>query len=73
MIELARSYCPAAMTALHKVATKGKSESAKVAAAEALLNRGYGKPPQSVRLGGDDDADPIQHQHTVRWLRPGES
>lgn len=26
----------------------------------------------SATMGGDDEADPISHQHTVRWLRPGE-
>jgi hypothetical protein len=33
---------------LAKICAQGKSESARVAAASALLDRGYGKPAQSV-------------------------
>jgi hypothetical protein len=36
------------MAALVEIATQGKSESARVAAAIALLDRGYGKPPQAI-------------------------
>jgi len=44
--ELARSHGPAAIETLAKIAAKGKSESAQIAAATALLDRGYGKPAQ---------------------------
>ena len=46
--DLARRHAPDAMAALVEIATRGKSESARVAAATALLDRGYGKPPQSI-------------------------
>jgi hypothetical protein len=46
--QLARQHGPTAINALVKIATKGKSESAQVAAALALLDRGYGKPTQPV-------------------------
>lgn len=46
--ELARKYAPQAIEALVKVATKGKSEAARVTAATVLLDRGFGKPNQSV-------------------------
>ena len=44
--ELARSHGPAAIETLAKIAAKGKSESAQIAASTALLDRGYGKPAQ---------------------------
>jgi hypothetical protein len=46
--DLARQHAPEAMAALVEIATQGKSESARVAAATALLDRGYGKPPQAI-------------------------
>jgi hypothetical protein len=44
--ELARKHAPDAIKTLVQVASKGKSESARVAAASSLLDRGYGRPPQ---------------------------
>lgn len=44
--KLAREHGDAAIRVLLAVAENGKSESARVAAASALLDRGYGKPPQ---------------------------
>lgn len=43
--ELARKYAPEAMKTLLHVATKGKSEAARVQASAQLLDRGFGKPP----------------------------
>jgi hypothetical protein len=43
----ARERGPEAIAALVKVMTKGKSEAARVAAANALLDRGWGRPKQS--------------------------
>ena len=45
--QLARERGPEAIAALVKVMTKGKSEAARVAAANALLDRGWGRPKQS--------------------------
>jgi hypothetical protein len=42
--ELARQHAAEALAALVEIATRGKSESARVAAATALLDRGYGRP-----------------------------
>src|SRR5215471_20364818 len=42
--DLARQHAPEALAALVEIATQGKSESARVAAATALLDRGYGRP-----------------------------
>ena len=42
--ELARRYTRIALSTLVEIATSGKTESARVAAAVALLDRGWGKP-----------------------------
>lgn len=48
----AKEYAGDALRALVKVATKGKSEGSRVAAAVALLDRGYGRPRQAVEHSG---------------------
>ncbi len=60
---LARSYTEMAIQSLAGVAQNGTSESAKVAACEALLSRGWGKPAQPV--DGDGEGGPVQL--TVTW------
>lgn len=50
--ELARSYTEQAIASLAKIATAGRSEAARVSAASALLDRGWGKAAQHVDLGG---------------------
>src|SRR5690349_7990017 len=44
--QLARSYAPEALETLARVMRDGQSEAARVAAANSLLDRGYGKPRQ---------------------------
>lgn len=58
---LARSYTNVALHALGTIAERGESESARVAAATALLDRGYGKPTQVH--AGDENNGPI----VIRW------
>lgn len=48
--ELARKHAPDAIAALVKVARGGKSESARVGAAVALLDRGFGRPLQELKV-----------------------
>lgn len=55
--ELAREYAPAALKTLADICTNGGGESARVAAASALLDRGFGKPKQAI-VGKDDG--PVQ-------------
>lgn len=50
--DLAREYTTDAIYALYDIMTKGKSESAKVAASNVILERGWGKAP--VKLDDDD-------------------
>lgn len=50
--ELARAHTTDALHTLVTVAKEGSSDAARVSAAVALLDRGYGRPPQSVELTG---------------------
>src|SRR5262245_46204770 len=45
---LAQKYAPAAIEELGRLSTEAESESARVAAANSLLDRAYGKPVQPV-------------------------
>lgn len=46
--EMARSYTEAALNALVSIATSSESDAARVSAANAILDRGYGKATQPV-------------------------
>lgn len=50
--ELARKHTADALKTLVEVAKKSESDSARVAAANAILDRGYGKPRQAVEHSG---------------------
>lgn len=50
--DLARSYTTEAMQSLLRIATGGKNENARVSAANAILDRGWGKPQATV---GEDE------------------
>jgi len=54
---LARQHAPQAIATLAEIMRNGKQERARIAAAEALLDRGYGKPTQ--RIAGDEDGPPV--------------
>ena len=69
--DLAREHTETAINALVHIAESGKQESARVAAASALLDRGWGKPTQP--LSGDDAMPPIGVSGTaVAALTPEE-
>ena len=46
--DLARTYTQDALDTLAKIAQQGESESARVQASVALLDRAWGKPRQSI-------------------------
>jgi hypothetical protein len=56
--ELARSYTEVAIQTLVEVATKSSSDSARIAAACALLDRAYGRPAQTV-IAEEAAGDPL--------------
>ena len=49
--EAAREFTDDALKTLAEICKEGQSESARVSAACALLDRGYGKPTQQVETG----------------------
>ncbi len=58
--ELARKHTTAALRTLVDVAATGTSEAARIAAASAILDRGYGKPPAAIEHSGPDGG-PIEY------------
>ncbi len=55
--DLAREHSRTAIQALVDIAERGEHEAARVSAATALLDRGWGRPTQP--LAGDDDMPAI--------------
>src|SRR5215470_19121616 len=51
---LARAHSEDAINTLVALMSEGKPDSVKVSAAIALLDRGYGRPPQAHEIGGPD-------------------
>lgn len=49
----AQEYTEDALRVLASIMTKSESDAARVAAANSILDRGYGKPKQSVDLDAD--------------------
>jgi hypothetical protein len=56
--QAAQEYNEAALKTLAHICAHGESEQARITAAIALLDRGYGRPAQAVRLG-PDPASPL--------------
>lgn len=55
---LARQWGPQAIETLANIMLRGSSERARIAAADALLDRGFGKPTQPI--AGDDEAPALR-------------
>jgi hypothetical protein len=64
---LARAHGPAAIEKLVALMNCG-SPRTEVAAAQALLDRGYGKPVQPI--AGDDEAPPIKMEGILKLVKP---
>jgi len=62
--ELARIHGPTVIARLVEL-VRDTSGAVAVAASRELLDRGYGKPPQSVAVGGDPNAPPVQTKQTI--------
>lgn len=62
--EMARGHAETALMTLVGIAQSGESEAARVSAANAILDRGYGKPPQALEHTGKDGA-PIETKGDV--------
>lgn len=62
--DLARVHTADALRTLVTIAANGEAPpAARVSAATAILDRGWGKPSQPV--GGADDLPPIAHRHAL--------
>jgi hypothetical protein len=58
--ELARQHCGLALEVLATIAQNGQSETARIAAACALLDRGFGRPREaSAAQYADPDDNPF--------------
>ncbi len=57
--EAAQKYTDKALKTLASIMERGESEAARIAAANALLDRGHGKPAQAI-VGGDEDDPPVK-------------
>lgn len=78
LTDLARSYTEEAVEALVEVMREGDSDSARVAAAKHILDRGWGQAPQTIAvkpveedldLSGMSD-EQIEAIRTLRTLAP---
>ena len=67
--ELAQKHGPAAIQRLVTLMSSDNERTA-VAACEAILNRGYGRPAQSVTVAGEENGPPVQLEGVVRFVRP---
>lgn len=63
---LAQKYAPEAMEELYRIAKRAESEAARVGAIKEILDRGYGRSPQAVQLGGDPE-NPIKHEDVTQY------
>jgi hypothetical protein len=55
--DLAREETEDSIAVLKRLRDGARSEMVRLLAAEALLNRGWGRPPQAVKLSDSDDPD----------------
>lgn len=69
LAELAREYTSTALGTLVRVAQSSESDAAAVSAANAILDRGYGKPVQQTEVTGKDGKDLIPDQTDLDLAR----
>lgn len=65
LAEMAKGKAEQALNVLAEIMLNGESEAARVSAANAILDRGYGKPFQSVQISGDEESPVHTVQHIV--------
>ena len=65
---LARSHTKIAIKVLAGIAKDGTNDAARVAAACALLDRGWGKPPQAHTGADGEDAIQVTIRHLVEGM-----
>lgn len=68
MTEAARTFTTDAIEALADIALNGTSETARIGAANALLDRAWGKAKDRMEISGDGSAPAL----VVSFIKPGE-
>lgn len=65
---MARGHTESAINCLAGIMNKETApEAARISAATALLDRGWGKPAQAI-VGGDEDDNPIKLMHRIERI-----
>jgi hypothetical protein len=66
--EAARQFTDDALKTLAAICNEGQSEAARVSAACALLDRGYGKPTQQVETGSPGEFDRMTDEELDAYI-----
>jgi hypothetical protein len=67
--KLARQYTERALLTLAGIMERGESEAARVSAANALLDRGHGRPKQAVEISNKSGEDfRLKHTHVLNEI-----
>ena len=69
--EAAREYTERALKTLAAICSEGQSEAARVSAACALLDRGYGKPTQQVETGSPGEFSRLSDEELDAQIAEG--
>jgi len=70
--DLARQHTAEAIERLLWV-MRGSDERASVSAANAILDRAWGKPSQALAVSGDGEGAPVQHAIRIGWMTEAEA
>lgn len=71
LAEMAKDKAGRALEVLAEIMEKGESDAARVSAANAILDRGYGRPSQAMQIGGDPE-NPLPAAISVHFVKPDE-
>ena len=72
LVKMAKGYAQEAVETLAEIMrNKQEPSSARISAATALIDRGYGKPTQAIAHGQDPD-NPLPAAITLSIVRPSE-
>jgi hypothetical protein len=66
--EAARQFTDDALNTLARICNEGQSEAARVSAASALLDRGYGKPTQQLETGSADEFSRMTNEELEAFI-----
>jgi hypothetical protein len=69
LAEMAKGHAERALQVLANIMEKGESDAARVSAANAILDRGYGRPVQAMQHGSDPD-NPLPTAIAVHFVKP---